>query len=162
MEIAIDNGCRLSSISSGLPGDWVSWSGKLGWLHSPFLPCWPCWDVPWAGYWAGRRLLTWSSLILLFSLPEAAHCGKSTAEMQTKRGHTWARRALLLGILWATTRLPVPGASLPQRLPRATGRWTLGSVTSAAAAAAAATTCRWRDKNRKILNGLAFTFASEF
>ncbi|XP_025246385.1 sodium/potassium/calcium exchanger 5 isoform X1 [Theropithecus gelada] len=44
--------------------------------------------------------------------------------MQTKRGHTWARRALLLGILWATARLPVPGASLPQRLPRATGNST--------------------------------------
>ncbi|XP_045384490.1 sodium/potassium/calcium exchanger 5 isoform X3 [Lemur catta] len=40
--------------------------------------------------------------------------------MQTKGGPKWARRALLLGILWTTTHLPLPGASLPQRLPRAT------------------------------------------
>ncbi|XP_037600379.1 sodium/potassium/calcium exchanger 5 isoform X2 [Cebus imitator] len=40
--------------------------------------------------------------------------------MQTKGRQTWARSALLLGILWATAHLPLPGASLPQRLPRAT------------------------------------------
>ncbi|XP_037012377.2 sodium/potassium/calcium exchanger 5 [Artibeus jamaicensis] len=40
--------------------------------------------------------------------------------MQTKGGPRWTRRALLLGILWATTHLPPPGASLPQRVPRAT------------------------------------------
>uniref|UniRef100_A0A2K6GGJ8 Solute carrier family 24 member 5 n=1 Tax=Propithecus coquereli TaxID=379532 RepID=A0A2K6GGJ8_PROCO len=40
--------------------------------------------------------------------------------MQTKGAPKWARRALLLGILWTTTHLPLPGASLPQRLPRAT------------------------------------------
>ncbi|XP_004578157.2 sodium/potassium/calcium exchanger 5 [Ochotona princeps] len=39
--------------------------------------------------------------------------------MQT-RGSTWARRALLLGILWTAEHLPLPGASLPPRLPRAT------------------------------------------
>ncbi|XP_032477494.1 sodium/potassium/calcium exchanger 5 [Phocoena sinus] len=44
--------------------------------------------------------------------------------MQTKGGPRWARRALLLGILWATAHLPPPGASLPQRLPRATGNST--------------------------------------
>ncbi|PNJ54773.1 SLC24A5 isoform 2 [Pongo abelii] len=44
--------------------------------------------------------------------------------MQTKGGQTWARRALLLGILWATAHLPLPGTSLPQRLPRATGNST--------------------------------------
>lgn len=58
--------------------------------------------------------------------------------MQTEGGPQWTRRALLLGILWAAARLPPPGASLPQRLPRATGRWVLGSATPAAAAAAAA------------------------
>uniref|UniRef100_A0A8I4A2H8 Solute carrier family 24 member 5 n=1 Tax=Callithrix jacchus TaxID=9483 RepID=A0A8I4A2H8_CALJA len=40
--------------------------------------------------------------------------------MQTKGGQTWARSALLLGILWAMAHLPLPGASLPQRLPRDT------------------------------------------
>ncbi|XP_047288350.1 sodium/potassium/calcium exchanger 5 isoform X1 [Homo sapiens] len=44
--------------------------------------------------------------------------------MQTKGGQTWARRALLLGILWATAHLPLSGTSLPQRLPRATGNST--------------------------------------
>ncbi|XP_036910466.1 sodium/potassium/calcium exchanger 5 isoform X2 [Sturnira hondurensis] len=44
--------------------------------------------------------------------------------MQTKGGPRWTRRALLLGILWATTHLPPPGASLPQRAPRATGNST--------------------------------------
>lgn len=56
--------------------------------------------------------------------------------MQTEGGPRWTRRALLLAILWAAARLPPPGASLPQRLPRATGRWVLGSATPAAAAAA--------------------------
>lgn len=53
--------------------------------------------------------------------------------MQT-RGSTWARRALLLGILWTAEHLPLPGASLPQRLPRATGKWTVGSASLAAVA----------------------------
>uniref|UniRef100_A0A5F9D0U3 Solute carrier family 24 member 5 n=1 Tax=Oryctolagus cuniculus TaxID=9986 RepID=A0A5F9D0U3_RABIT len=44
--------------------------------------------------------------------------------MQKKGGSTWARRALLLGIFWAVEHLPLPGASLPQRLPRATGNGT--------------------------------------
>ena len=54
--------------------------------------------------------------------------------MQIKGGPRWARRALLLGLLWATAHLPPPGVSLARRLPRATGRWTLGSATPAAAA----------------------------
>lgn len=56
------------------------------------------------------------------------------AEMQAEGGQRWARRALLLAILWATAHLPPPGASLLQRVPRATGRWTLGSAAPAAAA----------------------------
>uniref|UniRef100_A0A8D2AKZ0 Solute carrier family 24 member 5 n=1 Tax=Sciurus vulgaris TaxID=55149 RepID=A0A8D2AKZ0_SCIVU len=44
--------------------------------------------------------------------------------MQTKGGFTWARRTLLLCIIWATAHRPLPGASLPQRLPRATGNGT--------------------------------------
>ncbi|KAM7156483.1 sodium/potassium/calcium exchanger 5 isoform 2-T2 [Molossus nigricans] len=44
--------------------------------------------------------------------------------MQTKGGLRWTRRALLLGILCTTAHLPLPGASLPQRLPRATGNST--------------------------------------
>nr|XP_044620871.1 sodium/potassium/calcium exchanger 5 isoform X2 [Equus asinus] len=44
--------------------------------------------------------------------------------MQTKGSPRWARRALLLGALWATAHLPPPGASLPQPLPRATGNST--------------------------------------
>ncbi|XP_008141334.1 sodium/potassium/calcium exchanger 5 [Eptesicus fuscus] len=44
--------------------------------------------------------------------------------MQTEGGPRWTRRALLLSILWAAARLPPPGASLPQRLPRATGNST--------------------------------------
>uniref|UniRef100_G3RGP2 Sodium/potassium/calcium exchanger 5 n=1 Tax=Gorilla gorilla gorilla TaxID=9595 RepID=G3RGP2_GORGO len=44
--------------------------------------------------------------------------------MQTKGGQTWARRAVLLSILWATAHLPLSGTSLPQRLPRATGNST--------------------------------------
>nr|XP_020016150.1 sodium/potassium/calcium exchanger 5 isoform X2 [Castor canadensis] len=40
--------------------------------------------------------------------------------MQTKGGRTWVRRALLLGIIWTSAYLPLPGVSLPQRLPRAT------------------------------------------
>ncbi|XP_069454001.1 sodium/potassium/calcium exchanger 5 isoform X2 [Ovis canadensis] len=44
--------------------------------------------------------------------------------MQIKGGPRWARRALLLGLLWATAHLPPPGASLAQRLPRATGNST--------------------------------------
>ncbi|XP_027982515.1 sodium/potassium/calcium exchanger 5 [Eumetopias jubatus] len=44
--------------------------------------------------------------------------------MQTEGGQRWARRALLLSILWTTARLPPPGTSLPQRLPRATGNST--------------------------------------
>lgn len=58
--------------------------------------------------------------------------------MQTEGRPRWTRRVLLLSILWATVRLPSPGASLPQRLPRATGRWVLGSATCAAAAAVSA------------------------
>ncbi|EPY75636.1 hypothetical protein CB1_001602006 [Camelus ferus] len=44
--------------------------------------------------------------------------------MQTEGGPRWARRALLLGILWASAHLPLPGASLTQRLPRAPGNST--------------------------------------
>ncbi|KAF4017484.1 hypothetical protein G4228_008573 [Cervus hanglu yarkandensis] len=44
--------------------------------------------------------------------------------MQIKGGPRWARRALLLGLLWATAQLPPPGASLARRLPRATGNST--------------------------------------
>ncbi|CAK6432262.1 unnamed protein product [Pipistrellus nathusii] len=44
--------------------------------------------------------------------------------MQTEGRPRWTRRVLLLSILWATVRLPSPGASLPQRLPRATGNGT--------------------------------------
>ncbi|XP_004396578.1 PREDICTED: sodium/potassium/calcium exchanger 5 isoform X2 [Odobenus rosmarus divergens] len=40
--------------------------------------------------------------------------------MQTVGGQRRARRALLLSILWTTAHLPPPGASLPQRVPRAT------------------------------------------
>ncbi|XP_004609706.2 sodium/potassium/calcium exchanger 5 [Sorex araneus] len=40
--------------------------------------------------------------------------------MQKQGGLMWTRRALFLGILWATAHLPPRGASLPQRLPRAT------------------------------------------
>ncbi|XP_053449904.1 sodium/potassium/calcium exchanger 5 isoform X4 [Nycticebus coucang] len=61
-----------------------------------------------------------TQLNLYSSLSEAAHCSGSTAEMQTKERPKWARRALLLGILWSTAHLPLPGASLPQQLPRAT------------------------------------------
>uniref|UniRef100_A0A8C0MZ76 Solute carrier family 24 member 5 n=2 Tax=Canis lupus familiaris TaxID=9615 RepID=A0A8C0MZ76_CANLF len=46
------------------------------------------------------------------------------AEMQAEGGQRWARRALLLAILWATAHLPPPGASLLQRVPRATGNST--------------------------------------
>ncbi|XP_077736541.1 sodium/potassium/calcium exchanger 5 [Canis aureus] len=44
--------------------------------------------------------------------------------MQAEGGQRWARRALLLAILWATAHLPPPGASLLQRVPRATGNST--------------------------------------
>ncbi|XP_049469554.1 sodium/potassium/calcium exchanger 5 [Panthera uncia] len=44
--------------------------------------------------------------------------------MQTEGGQRWARRALLLGVLWATAHLPSSGAPLPRRLPRATGNST--------------------------------------
>ncbi|XP_024423278.1 sodium/potassium/calcium exchanger 5 [Desmodus rotundus] len=44
--------------------------------------------------------------------------------MQTKGSLRWTRRALLLGILWATAHLPPPGASLTQRAPRATANST--------------------------------------
>ncbi|XP_003471815.1 sodium/potassium/calcium exchanger 5 isoform X1 [Cavia porcellus] len=44
--------------------------------------------------------------------------------MQRNRGPAWARRALVLSILGAIGPLPSPGASLPQRLPRATGNST--------------------------------------
>lgn len=82
----------------------------------------------------------------LSPFPKQHSCSKSTAGMPTEGGPRWARRALLLGILGATARLPPPSASLPQRLLRTTGRWTLGSAASAAAAM-----YRWRDKERKIL-----------
>ncbi|XP_004709552.1 sodium/potassium/calcium exchanger 5 [Echinops telfairi] len=48
----------------------------------------------------------------------------SSANMLTLRGPRWTRRALLLATLWATTHLPAPSASLPRRLPRATGNAT--------------------------------------
>ncbi|XP_072664351.1 sodium/potassium/calcium exchanger 5 [Canis lupus baileyi] len=44
--------------------------------------------------------------------------------MQAEGGQRWARRALLLAILWATAHLPPPGASLLQRVPSATGNST--------------------------------------
>ncbi|XP_043411427.1 sodium/potassium/calcium exchanger 5 [Prionailurus bengalensis] len=44
--------------------------------------------------------------------------------MQTEGGQRWARRALLLGVLWATAHLPSSGAPLPRRLLRATGNST--------------------------------------
>ncbi|XP_005376765.1 PREDICTED: sodium/potassium/calcium exchanger 5 [Chinchilla lanigera] len=44
--------------------------------------------------------------------------------MQRNRGLAWARRVLLLSIVGTMGPLPSPGASLPQRLPRATGNST--------------------------------------
>ncbi|KAG8505257.1 Sodium/potassium/calcium exchanger 5 [Galemys pyrenaicus] len=44
--------------------------------------------------------------------------------MQTEGCPRWTRRVLLLGILWASAHLPPPGASLLQRVPRATGNGT--------------------------------------
>ncbi|KAM4829842.1 sodium/potassium/calcium exchanger 5 isoform 1-T1 [Thomomys bottae] len=41
--------------------------------------------------------------------------------MHTRRGSTWARRALLLGGIWASARLPLPGVSQLQSLPNDTG-----------------------------------------
>ncbi|XP_070654159.1 sodium/potassium/calcium exchanger 5 [Bos indicus] len=54
----------------------------------------------------------------------AARCRNIATGMQIKGGPRWARRALLLGLLWATAHLPPPGASLARRLPRATGNST--------------------------------------
>lgn len=51
--------------SSSLSGPSGSCSERLG-FQSPSPLRRPCWDVPWAGHWAGSRPLTWSSLILPF------------------------------------------------------------------------------------------------
>lgn len=49
--------------------------------------------------------------------------------MQTKWGPGWTRRVLQLGVIWVSAYLPVWGVSLPQRLPRDTGKWEVGSDT---------------------------------
>ncbi|KAM5235260.1 sodium/potassium/calcium exchanger 5 [Ctenodactylus gundi] len=44
--------------------------------------------------------------------------------MRRPGGGRWARRAVLLGVLWTAAHLPAPGAPLPRRPPRAPGNGT--------------------------------------